>query len=497
MIDAPNLKAILAIKIKRLRKAQNLTLSDLADRSGLSVSYLAEIEAGKKYPKPDRLLQLAASLSCSYDELTSTKLEGHDDVLQTFLSAPGVRDFPFEMFGVPAGDVMKLLTRSPAEVAALLRALTDIARQHDIGVEHFVHAALRSYQELTGNYCEDIETKADDFALKGPFRDRAWDLPGLRDWVTTQCGYAVDEQSLGDHAALRHLRAVVLDTPKRLLLNPALTEPQKAFLLAREVGHFVLGFKARPVRAPSSGGESFEQVRNDFHASYFAGALLLPRGTFGKDLQTWLRLPTWQPEALLRLLDSYHVTPETLMYRASQLIPSQRGLNAHFFKFTDEEGDFRLIKQLNLTGVPVPQGIRANEHYCRRWLSTRLLSEFREWQRRQPNGRHVPLVGAQYSRFIETDQRYFCMGLSFPEPLRPDVVTSLIVGFRPDDKFYRVVRFAKDRTIPTTVISGTCERCGLSDEICSDRVAPPVLHQQLLAESSQRKAIADLAVRAK
>src|SRR5205823_3462887 len=121
-------------QIKRLRKGRGLTLADIARTSGLSISYLAEIEAGKKYPKPDRILKLAEAFGCSYDELTSTKLDGDDDALHGFLNAPGVRDFPFELFGIPPGELMKLLTRSPAEVAALLRTLKDIARQYDIGV---------------------------------------------------------------------------------------------------------------------------------------------------------------------------------------------------------------------------------------------------------------------------------------------------------------------------------------------------------------------------
>ena len=94
----------------------------------------------------------------------ASKLDPAFDELQAFFSAPAVRDFPLEMFGVPAGDLMKLLTRSPHEVAALLRTLYGIAQQDNIGAEHFLHAALRSYQELTGNYYDDVERAAEGFA---------------------------------------------------------------------------------------------------------------------------------------------------------------------------------------------------------------------------------------------------------------------------------------------------------------------------------------------
>ena len=61
----PNLETIFAIKVKRLRKRSGLTLSDLARSAGL---------------------------------------DGDFDELQSFLTAPVIRDCPFEFFGVPAVD---------------------------------------------------------------------------------------------------------------------------------------------------------------------------------------------------------------------------------------------------------------------------------------------------------------------------------------------------------------------------------------------------------
>jgi transcriptional regulator with XRE-family HTH domain len=491
-MDTPNFRAILAGKVKRLRKARGLTLAELGHASGLSVSYIAEIEAGKKFPKPDRILELAAALDCQYEELTSTKLDRDEDALQAFLNAPGVRDFPFEMFGVPPGDLTKLLTRSPVETTALLRALTDIARQYDIGPDHFVRAALRSYQELTGNYYESIEELAQTFGRGLAVNGQSWTLDGLRKAVAANCGITIDETNLDD-PVLRRFKAIVLESPRRLLINPRLANSHKAFLLAREIGYQLLGLKARSQTTPSGRPQSFEHARNDFQASYFAGALLLPCHALTADLKTWLRLPTWQPEVLLQLLDKYRVSAETLVYRMSQLLPSHFGLHTHFFKFTDAGGAFDLIKQLNLTQIPVPAGIRAHEHYCRRWVSTRLLTEFRHWRERQPKTRIGPLVAAQHSRFVEGDQPYFCMGLAVPTPLTPEVVNSFIVGFHDDAKFAKTVRFAKDRTIPSTIIGTTCERCPLAAEACSDRAAPPILYQQAVAHDNQRRAIAILA----
>jgi XRE family transcriptional regulator, fatty acid utilization regulator len=43
------------LKLKQLRQEKRMSLSALASKSNLSVSYLNEIESGKKYPKADKL----------------------------------------------------------------------------------------------------------------------------------------------------------------------------------------------------------------------------------------------------------------------------------------------------------------------------------------------------------------------------------------------------------------------------------------------------------
>lgn len=490
-----NLKTIFGIKLKRVRETRHMTLGDLSRQAGLSASYLAEMEAGKKYPKAEKVLQLAEALGTPYDDLISTKLDQEFNELQGFLSSPGVRDFPFELFGVPPAELVKLLTRSPHEVGALIRTIGDIARHYNIGVEHFLHAALRSYQELTGNYYDEIEREAESFArtLGGPGRGGVTPK-ALREWVTANGVSEIDERRLGQRPALREFRAVRITHPRvRLLLNPRLSESQKSFVLAREIGYRVLDLKARSLTTPPDREDSFEQVLNDFKASYFAGALLLPRQSLTADLRAFFRLPTWQPEALLDLLDKHGVTAETLMYRLSQLVPSQFGLRPHFLRFNDEGGHLRLAKQLNLSQLTIPPGIDANEHYCLRWLSTRLLVELAAWQRRRPKQIRHPIVGAQHSKFVGGGAAFFCMGLAQPLPLRPDTNSSLTLGLSADEKFFKTVRFAGDRTIPHATINGTCERCPLSAAECDDRVAAPVGHLKNLARAERQRELQELA----
>ncbi|MDE3153837.1 MAG: ImmA/IrrE family metallo-endopeptidase [Acidobacteriota bacterium] len=480
-----NLKTILGLKLKRFREARRFTLRELGERTGLSTSYLAEIEAGKKYPKLDKILQMAEGLGCPYEELVSTKLDAEFDTLHAFLTSPAIHNFPFDLFGLRTGELMKLITRSPHEVSALLRTLHDIASQYNIGATHFLRAALRSYQELTGNYYAPLEDAADRFR-----RELAGQAGGvatigrLRAWVLAHGVQDIDERLLGERPALRAFRSLRLVDPPRLLLNPRLSAFQQAFVLAREAGYQLLELKARSQTTPPDREDSFEQVLNDFKASYFAGAVLLPRDRIAADLGAFFRLPTWQPAALTALLDRYGVTPETLMYRFSQLTGQEFGLHPHFLKFSLESGRVRLLKQLNLSTLRIPSGIDADEHYCRRWLSTHLLMERAAAKARRP--RRVPklLVRAQHSTFVDRpDEAFFCLGMALAEPLRPELDISLTIGFRADEVFARTVRFAQDRAIRQTVLNGTCEHCPLPADACGDRAAAPVLYQQQLARA--------------
>ena len=69
-----NIKIIFGLKLKQLRQDKNLSFAALSERSGLSLSYLNEIESGKKYPKTDKIAILAEALGVSYDKLVSLKL---------------------------------------------------------------------------------------------------------------------------------------------------------------------------------------------------------------------------------------------------------------------------------------------------------------------------------------------------------------------------------------------------------------------------------------
>src|SRR5690606_32966756 len=151
---------IFGLKLRQARLEKGLSVTELAERSQLSPSYVTEIEKGRKYPKADKIMRLAQALGYDYDELVSRRLEPPLSFLESSLTSQLLRQFPLQLFGVDPATVVEVLTRSPAEMSALLQALQDVARGYNIREEHLYRAALRSYQESHSNYFEDLEEQA-------------------------------------------------------------------------------------------------------------------------------------------------------------------------------------------------------------------------------------------------------------------------------------------------------------------------------------------------
>jgi len=62
--------------IRDLRQKRNMTLQELAHRAGLSISYLSEIELGKKQPSLETIDKISQALNISREGLISTNGSG-------------------------------------------------------------------------------------------------------------------------------------------------------------------------------------------------------------------------------------------------------------------------------------------------------------------------------------------------------------------------------------------------------------------------------------
>ena len=499
-VSSDNLRFILGLKLRTLRRERGDSLKSVAERSGLSVSYLSEIEKGKKYPKPDKLIDLADALEVPYDELVSLSVKDDLSPLKSVFSSAFVEEFPFEVFGLESQDVFSLVSDQPERAGALIRTFLEVGRNYDMQVEHFLFAALRSYQQMHDNYFEDLEQEAEAFRKRQGWTDgRPPSHETLKDLLVSEYGYDVNLDTLADHPELSEFRTVYVEgSPPTLVVNSDLLPIQQAFIFAREIGYCELGVEERARTSSWLRIESFEQLLNNFRASYFSGAVIMDREALLQDLEVLFEQQTWDPGQVLECMDRYNATPEMLLYRLTELVPNHFDLDDFFFlRFYHEPGSssFQLNKILNMSDVPVPHGVGLNEHYCHRWPAIKLLQELEREQLEGPLTKQPseePHVRAQRSYFLKEEAEYFVLSVARPLALQPETNSCVSIGFLMNDAFRESMKCWQDASIPQVDVNLTCERCPLPREECTDRVAPPSIHEEEQAQKRKVEAVEEL-----
>jgi len=230
-----NIRIIFGIKVKKLRSDLRLSLQQLSNKSGISISYLNEIENGKKYPKTDKINELSKALNTSYDQLVSLKLNKNLAPVGQFLNLDVINDFLFETFGIDKGTLLNMVANEPIRVSAFINSIFEIARNYNLKQEHFFFLCLRSYQELNDNYFEDIEDAVAAFIRETGFDNTPpVSLTEYEQVLKNRLNYTIQVTDFADYPKLKQLRSVTIRNGKTTLLcNKKLTDQQKAFLRDR------------------------------------------------------------------------------------------------------------------------------------------------------------------------------------------------------------------------------------------------------------------------
>ena len=151
------IKLVFGLKLKQIRLKKNLSLFGLSKLTGLSKSYLNEIEKGKKYPKTDKIVLLAEKLEVPYDSLVSLKLDKNLAPVGELLQSKILKELPLELFGVKESNLIDIVANAPTKVNAFISTIIEIAKHYNFGKESFYLASLRSYQEANNNFFPDLE----------------------------------------------------------------------------------------------------------------------------------------------------------------------------------------------------------------------------------------------------------------------------------------------------------------------------------------------------
>jgi len=485
-------RIIFGLKVRQFRQERGWNFDELGKRTGISPSYLNEIEKGKKYPQAENLHKLAAALGLSPEFLASPELTKQYAPLGTLLQSNFLDELPLDLFGIEAQQVVEIIARAPDRVNAFISALLEIARNYALHNENFYFAALRAYQELHMNYFDDIEQAAEAFVRRHQLPETGGvPAPVLAGLLASEFRYKISENGLDAYPDLHSVRSVFNPKKRLLLLNSRLNERQRTFQLAKELGFNVLNLKQRPLASTLTRVRAFEEVLHNYRAAYFAVALLVNRNAFVGDLRVFFEQATWKEGVLQTLLAKYQVSPEVLFQRFNVLSLDFDLHKVFFLRFIHEvERDrFEIDKELHLNRRHQPHASGLDEHYCRRWLSIVLLRDLHARQSRSADETR-PLIGVQRALFADTNEEYLCLGVAKPGYPTVGRNVGVTLGILLDERARSVIRFWDDPAIPRTVVNVTCERCSIAD--CSVRAAPPTALQKREARKRMEETLKKL-----
>lgn len=483
LTDNDNVRLIFGLKVKALRQARELSYQQLAEKTGMSLSYVHDIETGKKFPKADKILALAKALGVDYDYLVSLRANKKLQPIIDLINSDFINAIPWEHFGLTPAALLDLFSNTPDKVTAFISTLLKISRSYQLSKESFYNAALRSYQDLQDNYFEEIETAVKNFRKEYKWKEG---LPvDLSSFESTlqKLGVSINRKKMNAMDALKDLRSYYSATGKTLFINKSFSPAQEKFLMAREIAFHYLGISDRPYETIIQHSDSFDMLLNNFKASYFAVALLMPEDNFTEDVKHIAMQPKWNEKPWLDLCTRYDVTPEMMMQRLTNILPRHFGIDHLFFlriAGRPAKDEFEITKELHLSQLHNPYANATHEHYCHRWVSINSIKHVADLVTKKKYKQ--PLVEAQISQYWQTHNRYLCISIAKPAAKGSDEIISVTIGLMIDQKLLQTMPFVNDTNIPVKTVHTTCERCGIMD--CKDRVAPPI---EILKAEQQEK----------
>lgn len=480
--ESEYIKTIFGLKLKQQRQKKNWSLQDLAVKTGLSKSYLNEIENGKKYPKHEKIILLSDSLNCTFDDLVSTKLDKSLAPFNEILQSDFFKEIPLELFGINKNDLISIISDAPKKVTAFINALIEIAQNYNLGKERFYFAVLRSFQELYDNNFPDIEAEVLRFADENQLViGKNIQIDILEKVLVERFNYAIEVSDFEPYGVLDNLRSMFLPERKLLLLNNKLDADKKTFILAKEIAFNVLELKHRPTTYSWLHFGNFEEILNNFYASYFAGALLISKSAIRDSISNFFSQNTWRPNSFEGLIDSFTHSPETFYYRSTNVLSSELGIKDLFYlclvkkKNSDK---IQILKELHLNHQQAPHANATNEHYCGRWIAVKNLAHLKE---------NETLTDAQISHYKDLGISYLVISTSQKNPFSDGSNRSYCLGILLNSQTIKKIRFVKSSSLKTINVGVTCESCSIAD--CEVRQAPAIRLEKEHFNSNMKTAI--------
>ena len=481
------IKLIFGLKLKQIRTDKELSLFGLSKLTGLSKSYLNEIEKGKKYPKPDKIALLSQKLDVPYDEIVSLKLDKNLAPIGDILQSKLLKEIPLELFGIREATLIDIIANAPSKVTAFISTIIEIAKHYSFSKESFYLASVRSFQEANNNFFLDLEKSVLSFSKTYQIDlTKKIKTADLEEILVEEFGYTINNTELSSHKELNELRSIFIPKTKTLLLSTKIDNAQKAFIYGKEIAYNYLKIEDRLYTFSWIKFDNFDQVLNNFYASYFAGALLIPRTLITDDLKSFFNSKTYNSSAFKGILSNYNASPESVYQRLTNVLPKDFNLKSLFFlRFGYRKGSsqFDLNKELHLSKQQSPHANETNEHYCRRWVSLKVLEEISTTKSKHE-------FDVQISNYPDHDKQYLVLSSATSDPFQKDTFRSVSVGIELNTAAKRKIGFADSQNIKKVDVGITCERCPIQQ--CEVRQAAPTILNANLKDAEISRVVNDI-----
>ena len=486
------IKLILGLKIKQLRQEQNYSLVEFATKCGLSVSYLNEIESGKKYPKSEKILQISNALGVSYDKLISLKLTKQLAPIGELFESNIFEQLPLDHYGIDIQKFISLMSRASLQLSALVSTIIEMGKNTEQSDNNFSRTALRVYKEFSDNYFNELEIAVENFTTENKISKKITKKE-LESILIKKYFYKIDYNSLNNYAELSGERAFLKQgKTKTLFLNKNLSNSQIIFILGKEIAYNYLKFKDRSQSHSSRRLKNFDHLLNNLKVSYFSTALIINKNIFIPDLKKIFEQKKWNQKILIDLIKKYDATPEMVFQRICNLVSKCFGISKFFFyRFsTNVDGKiFNLSKEIKLNTSRHPGGFKSNEHYCRRWISITTLQKLIS-QNKAKADKNLILSGILHSKFYNSSDEFLSISLAKQNQFIPTEFYSVTIGFEFDKNLRDKIIFAADKSIPIETVNDTCEMCLIKD--CKERVVPQTSIEKIEKEKKVEELLSNL-----
>jgi predicted transcriptional regulator/DNA-binding XRE family transcriptional regulator len=462
-VNEPNL---LGAKIRALRRRERLTQAQMAERLGVSASYLNLIENNRRPLTAALLLKVAEQFKLdlgSFAPADDARLVA--DLREVFA------DPIFEDSGVTRGDLGELAASQPAAARAVLQlyrayrsareSAETFAEKISDGAAELIGAAspteeINDLLQRRGNYFPEIESAAEALWKKAAIQND--DVYGrLAAWLEEEHGIDVQTEQAQEGQPMRRY------DPKRrvITLSEVLPPRSRRFQLAHQVGLIeyrdVFDGLGLEDEVSSPGARAMIPV---VLANYFAAAVLMPYAPF-------LEAARATRHDIELLAHRYRTSFEQVCHRLTTLRrPGAEGIPFHFLRI-DVAGN--ISKRFSASGISMPRFSGA----CPRWnVHSAFLTP--------------GMIRVQLSRTPD-GITYFCLARTVRRDSggynTPHNVHSICVGC--EVRYARQLVYSDgvdlDNLDAATPVGVTCRTCDQMD--CEQRVAPPVHHPLRIDEN--------------